>query len=79
MIGSAHHRLLAARHVFIRERKVINEKCAANDYGRRKYDACEDSSVDDWLVLLPRWLTHHCVINGINAERLAWRACGEKT
>jgi hypothetical protein len=68
-IGNAYHRLFAAGHdLIIRERKVVYEKCTGNDYDRRKYDAHEDTSVDNRLVLLPRRLAHHGVVNGINAK-----------
>jgi hypothetical protein len=68
----AYHRLVAARHVMIiRERKVVNEKCADDDNNRGKQDAQTDTSVDDSLVLPPRRFAHHIVVNRINAKRLA--------
>jgi hypothetical protein len=74
-----YHRLFAARHVVIRECKVVDEKRAGHDNGRREQDAQANTSVDDWLILLPRWLAHHCVIDRIDAKRLARGAYNKKS
>jgi hypothetical protein len=71
----AYHRLVAARHVMIiRERKIVDEKCANDNNSRGEQDAQADTSVNDPLILPPRRFAHHIVVNRIDAKRLAWRA-----
>lgn len=70
-----YHCLLAARHVIVRERKVVDEKCADDDNSRGEQDAQPDTSIDDRFILSPRRLAHHCVIDRIDAKRLARGAC----
>ena len=68
----AYHRLVTARHVMIvRERKVIDKECARDDNRRGKQDAQADTSIDNRLILPPRRLAHHGVINRVYAKRLA--------
>jgi len=66
---AAYHRLVAARHVVvIRERKVVDEQGTSDDDGRRKYDAHQDTLIDDRLILLPWRLPHHGAINRVNPK-----------
>jgi hypothetical protein len=68
-IRMTYHRLVTARHVMIiRERKVVDEKCADDNNSRGEQDAQTDTSVDDSLILPPRWLAHHGVVNRIDAK-----------
>jgi hypothetical protein len=70
----AYHRLVTARHVFVRERKVVDKKCAYDNNSRGEQDAQADTCVDDQVVLPPRRLAHNITINRIDAKRLARRA-----
>jgi hypothetical protein len=73
---STHHRLVAARYALVvRQRIVVDKEGADDDDGRGKEDPGSDAAADDRLVLLPRRLAHHVVVDGVDAERLARRAC----
>jgi hypothetical protein len=65
---------MARYDLVVGESKVVDEKCADDDDGRRKNDTRHNTPADNRLVLLPWRLTHHVVVNGVNAKRLARRA-----
>jgi hypothetical protein len=75
---STHHRLVAARYALVvRQRIVVYKERSEDDDGRGKEEASSDAAADDRLVLLPRRPAHHVVVDGVDAERLARRACAK--
>ena len=69
--GSAYHCLITARHVTVRECKVVDEQCANNDNSSGEQYTKADTFVDNPFVFFPRRLAHHGVIDRIDAKRLA--------
>lgn len=69
--GRAYHCLITARHVTVRECKVVDEQCANDNNSRGEQYAKADTFVDNPFVLFPRRLAHHGAIDRIDAKRLA--------